>query len=271
VVSTGARRVEIVLSDSVTMLDGRAAGAVVVTGSHGGRYSAYLAERRGTRAAVFNDAGGGKDGAGIAGLDRLGAAGIPAVAVGHDTARIGDAADMMANGLVRHVNAPARGLGCAEGLTCGQAAGMLREAPWLRGDPEPYREARQLIAAGTTQIWALDSASLAGPEDAGRILLTGSHGGLLGGRPATALNADAVAAVYNDAGIGKDAAGLSRLAVLDERGIAAATVAADSARIGDGLSTFEDGVISAANATAAARGVRIGMTAREFVALLVAS
>ena len=73
-------------------------------------------------------------------------------------------------------------------------------------------------------------------------------------------------ALYNDAGIGKDAAGTSRLPALDARGIAAATVSATSARIGDARSTFEDGIISRINGRAAALGLREGISAREFVA-----
>ena len=45
------------------------------------------------RLYAFNDAGIGKDGAGIAALAMLDAAGQPAVAVAHTSARIGEAAD----------------------------------------------------------------------------------------------------------------------------------------------------------------------------------
>jgi hypothetical protein len=38
-----------------------------------------------------------------------------------------------------------------------------------------------------------------------------------------------------------------------------------SARIGDGRSTWEDGIVSATNGTAAALGVEVGMSAKEFV------
>ena len=40
------------------------------------------------------------------------------------------------------------------------------------------------------------------PEHVGAIVVTGSHGGLLGGKPETALKYDALAALFNDAGIG---------------------------------------------------------------------
>ncbi|MFD1526950.1 hypothetical protein, partial [Halolamina salina] len=67
---------------------------------------------------------------------------------------------------------------------------------------------------------------------------------------------------------GKDGAGRSRLPFLDERSIPAATVAHDTARIGDARSTWEDGVVSAVNDTAAARGASTGMDCRAFVAAL---
>ena len=124
-------------------------------------------------------------------------------------------------------------------------------------------------APGGPQVWALDSASLVTPEHAGQILLIGSHGGLPGADPAMALKVDALAAVYNDAGIGIDEAGVTRLPALDARGIAGATVAAASARIGEGRSTYRDGVISRVNKTAAGMGACEGTTAIEFVAAIL--
>ena len=101
----------------------------------------------------------------------------------------------------------------------------------------------------------VDSASLVSAEvDRGAIVVTGSHGGLVGGDPAAALRTEAFAAVFHDAGIGIDQAGIGRLPTLDDRGIAAATVAAASARIGEARSTLDDGVLSAVNATAAGTG-----------------
>lgn len=98
--------------------------------------------------------------------------------------------------------------------------------------------------------------------------MTGSHGGLLGGRPDTALKVDALAALFNDAGIGIDEAGVTRLPALQARGIAAGTVAAASARIGDARSTYEDGVLTRVNQLAAALGIAPGVSAREFVAVI---
>jgi hypothetical protein len=258
----------VLTADSITRVGAEAAGAVVVNGSHGGIYAAYVAAKLRVAAAVFNDAGVGRDQAGIAGLDYLAGLGIPAAAVGHQTARIGDGPDMMARGIVTHANSPAIAIGCQPDLACRDAAAALQQAgPSLR-EPPPALEAAFLLIAEMPAVWALDSASLVGAEHAGAIVVTGSHGGLLGGRPDTALKADALAALFNDAGIGIDEAGVTRLPALDSRGIAAGTVAASSARIGDARSTYEDGILTRVNRRAAALGIAPGMNAREFVEIV---
>jgi len=258
----------VLTADSITRVGAEAAGAVVVNGSHGGIYAAYVAAKLRVAAAVFNDAGVGQDQAGIAGLDYLAGLGIPAAAVGHQTARIGDGPDMMARGIVTHANSPAIAIGCQPDLACRDAAAALQQAgPSLR-EPPPALEAAFLLIAEMPAVWALDSASLVGAEHAGAVVVTGSHGGLLGGRPDTALKNDALAALFNDAGIGIDEAGVTRLPALDGRGIAAGTVAASGARIGDARSTYEDGILTRVNPRAAALGIAPGMTAREFVEIV---
>jgi hypothetical protein len=193
---------------------------------------------------------------------------MPAATVGHQSARIGDGADMLARGIITYANALAQALGCRPGLSCRGAAMALQAAAPPHRAPPPALEAAFLVISDPPQVWALDSASVVAPEHRDAIVLTGSHGGLLGGRPETALKYDVRAAFYNDAGIGIDEAGVSRLPALDERGIAAATVSAESARIGDARSTYEDGVLSRVNRHAAGFGLTPGMPARDAVALL---
>lgn len=106
---------QVVLLDSVAAVGPEHAGRVVVTGSHGGASAAAYALRVPARLFVFNDAGVGKDGAGIAALDLLQAAGQPAAAVAHTSARIGDAADTWASGVISHLNEAATRLGLAAG------------------------------------------------------------------------------------------------------------------------------------------------------------
>ncbi len=258
----------IVVADSITRVGSEAQGAVVVNGSHGGIYAAYVAAKLGVGAAVFNDAGIGREAAGIAGLQYLAALGIAAAAIGHDGARIGDGADMMARGVLTHVNGPAAALDCRPGMPCRAAAAALQQAKPAQATPPAAAEAAFLLIPEPPSVWALDSASLVGPEHKGAVVVTGSHGGLLGGRSETALKYDALAALFNDAGIGIDEAGVTRLPALDARGIAAATVAAASARIGDARSTYEDGVLSRVNQEAARYGITPGMSARDFVIII---
>jgi hypothetical protein len=254
------------IADTVTKLDGRHAGRVVIAGSHGGLYCAYLAAKAGLRGVILNDAGIGKGNAGVAGLVYLDALSMPAATVATMSARIGDGADMARRGIISHVNASAAALDCSAGQSAAECATKMLAAPsghWL---PPEQAEARHPIrqVSDEPEIWALDSASLVRPEDAGRILIVGSHGGAPGGKPEMALQVDALAAVFHDAGVGADKAGISRLPFLDERGIPAATVAADSARIGDGQSLWDTGVLSYVNHKAASSGARPGMTVPAF-------
>jgi hypothetical protein len=155
-----------------------------------------------------------------------------------------------------------------------EAVERLAGAPIRAVEPPPVRESRVLleeVGRPGIEVWAIDSVSLVRPEDRGQIVVTGSHGGLLGGRPESAVGEAVFAALFNDAGIGIDEAGTTRLPALDGRGIAAATVDAATARIGDGRSTFADGIVSRVNRRAAALGGRPGMSARALVERLVAA
>lgn len=236
-------------------------------GSHGGRYAGYLAARAGVRAVILNDAGVGLHAAGIGALPFCQSIGVTAAAVAYTSARIGDAEDMLAHGVISYVNVAAAGLGVVAGVTCARAAERLQDAPAADGECPDYEEARTVAGVNGhgLRIVCVDSVSLVADADAGHIVVSGSHGGVVSGQRGLAIRVAAAAAFYNDAGIGKDEAGVSRLPVLDERSIAAATVDTATARIGDGLSTLEDGILSRVNATAAALGMRPGMSARDAV------
>jgi len=257
--------------DSATQLDGAARGAVVVCGSHGGLYAAWLAAKAGVRAIVLNDAGVGLHSAGVAGVAWLAGLGIPACAVDHRSARIADGADMMAHGIVSMANDLAAALGCAPGQTCRRAANLLHAGVGSRpAEIPPIGETRSRIAnSGHRAVWAVDSVALVRESDARAIVVTGSHGALLGGKADAMLGTDVFAAFFNDAGGGKDGAGYARLALLDARAIAAAAVSHNTARIGDGRSTYDTGVVSRVNETARRLEIREGMSVREAVARLV--
>jgi len=256
----------IVTAESVTALGPEVRGAVLVAGSHGGRIAGTYAAKAGAHAVILNDAGIGKDAAGIAALDALEKIGMAAASAAHSSARIGDGADMLARGRISHANAQARHCGVVPGMAVRDAAVMLCAAPAPHSAPPDYTEGRTRLADGSPEVWGLDSLGLLLDEDAGRILVIGSHGALHGGRPESALRVAARAAVFHDAGVGADGAGLTRLPVLDARAIPAATVEGMSARIGDCRSMWSTGRISAVNAVAQAAGARRGQSVPEFVA-----
>ena len=264
---------EVRVVDSITKLEASDAGQVVLAASHGGIYPAYLAAKAQLRGVILHDAGLGLDRAGIAGLDYLDRLGMAAAAISHLSARIGDGADMAARGRVSHVNRAAAALGCAPGDACRDCAEILLRATPSRADPPPYEEARFMLRreAGEPEVWGLDSNSLVRAEDAGMIVVTGSHGGLLGGRPESAVRIAVRAAVYHDAGIGIDCAGISRLPALEARDIIAATVAGATARIGEARSLWQSGRLSALNPGAERIGARLDMTVPDFVAAVIAA
>jgi hypothetical protein len=263
-----------IIADSITSLGADARGRAALAASHGGIFAAWLAARAALKAVILCDAGVGRERAGVGGLDYLDRLGMPAATTGHRSARIGDGADCAARGVVSHANGSALRLGVAAGMAVRQALDILAAADVPPApQPPPLQEARHTIEEATAPgvaVWALDSNSLVRAEDAGAIVLTGSHGALLAGRPESAVKHPVFAAVFNDADFGADGAGISRLPALDARGIAGATVSAWSARIGDGLSTYRDGFVSALNTTAARHGGEIGISAVELVRRLAA-
>ena len=118
------------LLDSIALIKPDAAGAVVVSGSHGGVSAASfvvdLAAAVRPLAVFYNDAGLGKDGAGIAGLAMLQAIGVAAMAYSHDSARIGEAEDGLAHGVLSHCNAAALSLGVRVGQPVQEVVAQLQ-------------------------------------------------------------------------------------------------------------------------------------------------
>ena len=258
----------IMVLDSITQVTAEHAGAVLVNASHGGTYCARLALEGDLRGAIFNDAGIGHERAGIAGLALLEDNGVPAAAVDVWSARIGDGDDCMAHGVISECNTVAADLGVRAGQTARKAGELMAAGPArlkARRTISAVQESVRRLGKYSQAVWALDSAAAIDGRMTGAMVVTGSHGGLLGGNRQAAVKAAVSGALFNDAGVGIERAGIARLAALEERGIAAGTVDYRSARIGDALSSLETGIISHLNKTAHRRGHEVGDTARAFV------
>lgn len=113
--------VPVTAAESVTRL-GDVAGKVLVAGSHAGVIAAWYGAKAGAHALVLNDAGVGKDRAGIAGLVYLEAIGMAAAAVDCMSARIGDGRSLWESGVISHLNAAAEHRGAARGMSVQQFA-----------------------------------------------------------------------------------------------------------------------------------------------------
>ena len=244
------------------------AGDVVVAASYAGVLCARMVMAARPRAALGLDCAIGKDGAGIAGLWYYEALGVPGAAVDTRTAEMGNGLDMWRDGVISRVNDCAQKLGLEPGMKVQDAVDAL-----LTGSRKPaqFDPARRLLvhtAASGRSIVCTDSIAFALPQDRERnVLCTAGHTGrsvvdyFRQFRP--------WGFICSDGGIGKNDSGISALPEVDADGIAGASVSALTARMGDGQSTYFDGVISACNRTAAAKGVKVGQTAREAALLML--
>lgn len=243
-------------------------GDVVVNASYSGVLCARMVMSARPRAVIGLDCAIGKDGAGIAGLWYYEALGVPAAATDTLTAEMGNGPDLYDNGIVSRVNDAAQRLGIAPGMRVRDVAEAFKTGALK---PAHFDPARRLVIETNPQgrsIVCTDSIAFALPEDRERnVLCTAGHTGrsvvdyFRQFRP--------WAFICSDGGIGKNQSGISALQDVEADGIAGASVDALTARMGDGQSTYFDGVISAANSVAQAKGVRIGQTAREAAALLL--
>lgn len=114
---------------------------------------------------------------------------------------------------------------------------------------------------GKSRLIIVDTSSDVHEENENDIIITGSHSGKNGGEYLSGLNIKGV--IGNDAGEGKENAGIAGLKILEKHGILAAAVSCMSAHIGNGTSTYERGQISAVNEEAEKLGITVGMSTKE--------
>lgn len=243
-------------------------GSVVVAASYAGVLCARMVMSAKPMAAIGLDCAIGKDGAGIAGLWYYEALNVPAAAVDTMTAEMGNGADQYENGIISRVNDQAQRLGLAPGMTVKEAVDAILTKSKAPGEFDTTRRLVVYTNEEGRSIVCTDSIAFALPEDKDRnVLCTAGHTG----RSVIEYfrNYRPWAFICSDGGIGKNDSGVSALEAIEADGIVGASVDALTARMGDGQSTYFDGIISAANRHAMAKGVRIGQTAREAALLML--
>lgn len=243
---------------------------VVVNASYCGVLPARFIAAQRPRGAIGVDCGVGPAGASIAGLWYLEALQIPAAVADVMTVKLGDGVDLYTQGVISHCNQPASDCGVKAGMPVREAALCMLSARGAGAAPAAADVTnRQVVEEGPDgrQVICTDSIAFGLPEDARNVLVTAGHTGrsavpyLLRVRP--------FGFICSDGGKGREDAGVAGLRMVESEGLAGATVDARRARMGDGMSSYRDGIISAANALAQAAGVRVGMTAAEAASLLV--
>ncbi len=270
-----------VLLDSLGDLQPCNTSPILVCGSHcgGNRDLARQVKNSHVKAVFLNNAGIGKNQAGIRGLIHYEAENILAFAVDHNSAEIGVARDTLENGIISHMNSPAQEHGIKTGESVKEAVSKIiniidhpASTQKNNGFEFPVDEGRtskvdlkkqtQIHIDGVS-ITIADSITFLNENNAGDIVVCGSHGGLSAGEYAQKHRVKAV--FFNDAGIGKNNAGVKSLDSLSDAGILACTVDCMSAEIFNGHDMLENGIITVCNQLAKNRNIKEKMTVKEAI------
>jgi hypothetical protein len=276
----------VILLDSLGDLQPNNTSPILVCASHCGDNGTFARKltNSGVKAVFLNNAGIGKNQAGISGLTHYAAANILACAVDNYSAEIGVSADTWESGIISHTNTLAENAGIKIGDSVQNAVNKISQIidnPSFiqnKTDFEPLATIKsesdskldlkkqiQIQIEGKTIIVA-DSITFLNEHNAGDIVVCGSHGGLSAGHYAQKHRLKAV--FFNDAGIGKNNAGIKSLDSLSDAGILACTVDCMSAEIFNGHDTLENGIITVCNQLAKSRNISAKMTVKEALKLI---
>jgi hypothetical protein len=242
---------------------------VIVVGSYCGTRILAPMFTRGVRAVIAPDARLGKDDAGISGLKHGEQIGVPVATIAAMSAETSNGRSTLM-GEISRANAQARALGVAPGMVAYEAAARLAEAPSGKPIPTPLGAEEAPVVVEETpsgRTWATPGTTAINDQVPNDVICSGANSSRVFSDGV--LRIAAKGAIANDAGIAKNNTAVEGVKLLGERGIPAAAVATMSARLGEGLSTWNDGVISVVNAVAAARGVKVGMSAKEAARLML--
>lgn len=244
---------------------------VVVNASYTGVLPARFIAEKAPAGAIGLDCAVGPQGASIAGLWYLEALDLPAATVDVSGVLLGDGVDVWAHGRISYLNQPARDLGVREGQSVEEAARAMLSGRASRpaAAAEVTNRTTMIEHPSGRTVVCTDSIAFGLPGDrATTVLVTAGHTG----RSAVPYLEKVAphAFICSDGGMGRDRSGVAALPVLAAQGIAGAAVDARTARMGDALSSWETGIISAVNDLAARAGVTVGMPCQDAAALLVA-
>ncbi|HUN43738.1 MAG TPA: hypothetical protein VMU81_25875 [Acetobacteraceae bacterium] len=242
-------------------------------------HAAYLAApptvgllNRGLRGVIAVDAGIGRNDSGVGGLALADSVHVPAAAVSVFSAEMCIGRSVWDDGVISRINATAAALGVQPGLSTQEAAALMLHAPHGMGRhlANPEGDSDFLIQAGEDgSIFGCWSMGLPGGDRARDVFCVG-----------TPVDTTMTVHMYNhrilprgvigsDGGFGRAQMAIVGLHILQDMGIACAAVSHLSAELGNARSIHGEGIITIANQSAEAAGVRAGMSAREAAALML--
>ena len=276
----------VLLLDSLGDLNADNASPILVCASHCGDNGTFARKLKICRVkAVFlNNAGIGKNQAGISGLPHYAAEGILACAVNHYSAEIGIARDTWESGIISHTNTLAGEAEIQPGESVQEAVAriikiidktsLIQKNTNSESTNKKEENSNKVDLKKQTQtqmdgvsITVTDSITFLNESNAGDIVVCGSHGGVSAGHYAQKHHLKAV--FFNDAGIGKNNAGIKSLESLSEAGILACTVDCMSAEIFNGQDILDNGIITVCNQLAKTRNIKEKMTVKEAIKYIV--
>jgi uncharacterized protein YunC (DUF1805 family) len=273
----------VILLDSLGDLQPDNTSPILVCASHCGDNGAFARKLKNchVKAVFLNNAGIGKNQAGISGLIHYQAENILACAVSHNSAEIGVAHDTWESGIISHTNTLAEKAGIQPGDSVQEAVARIINS-FAPTSPTQQNEnfesltyekkdstskidlKKQIqIQIDGVNITVTDSITFLNKDNAGDIVVCGSHGGVSAGHYAQKHHLKAV--FFNDAGIGKNNAGIKSLESLSDAGILACTVDCMSAEIFNGQDMLDNGIITVCNQLATSRNIKVKMTVKEAI------
>jgi uncharacterized protein YunC (DUF1805 family) len=276
----------IVLLDSLGDLHLDNTYPILVCGSHcgGNKELARQVKNCQVKAVFLNNAGIGKNQAGIKGLMYYNDEHVVACAVDNQSAEIGIAQDTWENGIISHANTQAQHASIRIGDSVQEAVNKIihflnststtpqnsssKHLDTNEKDTTSEKDLKQQKQSHINgiAITVTDSITFLNKNNAGEIVVCGSHGGISAGLYAQKHGVKAV--FFNDAGIGKNNAGVKSLESLSQAGILACTVDCLTAEIFNGQDTLDNGIISLCNQVAKDKNIKKGMTVKEAIACI---
>jgi len=269
----------VILLDSLGDIYPDNSSPILVCASHCGDNGTFARKLKkcGVKAVFLNNAGIGKNQAGISGLPFYDSEGILACAVDHFSAEIGVAADTWESGIISYTNSLAEEAGIRVGDSVQNA--VVKILPVIHqltsiqhttvvessNVNKNHQKLFQIEIVGKI-ITVADSITFLAEDNKGDILVCGSHGGVSAGHYAMKHQLKAV--FFNDAGIGKNNAGIKCLDSLSEAGILACTVDCMSAEIFNGQDMLENGIITVCNQLAKSKNIKEKITVKEAIELI---